>query len=78
VLDGTANSDGAGLLVRGLEYQPQRREDFCSHVLDPLIRLALLADEIAEHLRDSPDPAVRRSAAVLSARAHPLLVAFDA
>jgi hypothetical protein len=78
VLDGTANSEGPGLLVRGLEYQPQHRADFDSQVIEALLRLAQLANAVGEHLRDCPDPAVRRSAAVLSARAHPLLVAFDA
>jgi hypothetical protein len=32
---------------------------------------------VAETLRDCPDPLVRRSAAVLAARAHPIRVAFD-
>jgi hypothetical protein len=77
VLDGTANPDGPGLLVRGLEYQPLLRQDFDPNVIEPLLRLAHLAETVAEHVRDCPDPAVRRSVAVLSARAHPLVAAFD-
>jgi hypothetical protein len=54
------------------------REDFDPLVVGPLLHLAHLAESVAEHLRDCPDPAIRRSVAVLSARAHPLLAAFDA
>jgi hypothetical protein len=42
-----------------------------------VLRLARLASEVAETLRDCRDARVRRSAAVLAARAHPLRVAFD-
>jgi hypothetical protein len=42
-----------------------------------VLRLARLAGEVAEVLRDCPDPLVRRSVAVLAARAHPIRVAFD-
>jgi hypothetical protein len=79
VLDGSANPDGGpGLLVRGHEYEPLLRSDFDPFVLDALIRMARLAGSVADALRDCPDPAVRRSAAVLAARAHPLRAAFDA
>jgi hypothetical protein len=46
-------------------------------VVNPLLRLALLAEAVGRDLSDCPDPAVRRSAAVLAARAHPLRIAFD-
>lgn len=77
VLDGTANPDGRGMLVRGLEYQPLCREDLDEHLIGPLTRLARLAATVADALRDCPDISVRRSAAVLGARAHPVLAAFD-
>jgi hypothetical protein len=32
---------------------------------------------VADTLRDCPDHGARRSAAVLAARAHPILAAFD-
>jgi hypothetical protein len=63
--------------VRGQEYQPLLREDFDPRVLDGLLRLARLAATVADGLRECPDGSVRRSAAVLAARAHPLLAAFD-
>ena len=77
VLEGTTNPDGAGLLLKGREYQPSFRADFDPLVLEGLLRLARLAGTVADALRDCPDPQVRRSAAVLAARAHPLLAAFD-
>jgi hypothetical protein len=77
VLDGTANPDGAGLLVRGQEYQPLFRQDFDPRVLGPLIRLARLADAVADDLQEHPDSGIRRSAAALAARAHPVLTAFN-
>jgi hypothetical protein len=77
LLDGTANADGAGLLVRGQEYQPQLRQDFDPLVVGLLLRMARLAATAADALRDCPDPEVRRSAAVLAARAHPLRAAFN-
>jgi hypothetical protein len=77
ILDGTANPDGEGLLVRGREYQPMTRREFEPLVLESLVRLARLAGRVADVLRDCPDAQVRRSAAILAARAHPLRVAFD-
>ena len=77
MLDGTANPDGPGLLVRGREYQPLLRQALDPFVVDAVIRLARLAGSVADALRDCPDPAVRRSAAILAARAHPLRAAFD-
>jgi hypothetical protein len=77
ILDGTANPEGTGLLLRGLEYQPAQRGDFNPPVLDALIRMARLAATVADALRDCPDTRVRRSAAVLAARAHPIRAAFD-
>ena len=78
LLDATANPDGPGLLLRGLEHQPMTRSAFHPLVLDNLLRLNRLACAAADRLREHPDPQIRRSAAVLAARAHPLLVAFDA
>jgi hypothetical protein len=108
VLDGTANPDGPGLLVRGREYEPvllgelearpagglQTAEgavaaggpravggpgsDLDPFVVNALIRLARLAGAVGDALRDCPDPGVRRSAAVLAARAYPVRAAFDA
>jgi hypothetical protein len=77
LLAATANPDGPGLLLRGLEFQPLRRADFDPRVVEPLLRLARLAEATADTLRDHPDAAVRRSAAVLAARAHPLRVGLD-
>jgi hypothetical protein len=77
LLDGTANPDGGGLLLHGHEYQASFRPEFDPLVLDGLLRLARLAGTIADALRDCPDADVRRSAAVLAARAHPLRAAFD-
>ena len=73
----TANPDGPGLLERGREYQPRRTEDFEPLVVEALVRLARLTDSVAETLRDYPDANVRRSAAVLAARSHPIRAAFD-
>jgi len=78
LLDGTADPDGRGLLLRGLEFQPVARHSVDQHVLDSLLRLARLAESVAVALRDHPHPAVRRSAAIVAARAHPLRAAFDA
>src|SRR5438105_4068188 len=74
---GTADPDGRGLLEPGLEHQPTGPDGFDPLVLDAALRLARLAETVAERLRDCPDPNVRRSAAVLAARAHPLRAAFD-
>jgi hypothetical protein len=63
--------------VRGLEYQPVTRAGFDPHLVEPLVRLARLAERNAAVLREHPDPAVRRSAAVLAARAHPLRAGLD-
>jgi hypothetical protein len=75
--DATANPDGRGLLLRGEEYLPRSPDDFDPLVLSAVLRLARLADAVAGDLRECPDARVRRSAAVLAARAHPLRAAFD-
>jgi hypothetical protein len=75
--DATANPDGPGLLLRGQEYAPLLRQDLDPLIVEPLLRLARLAGSVADGLSECPDPNVRRSAAVLAARAHPLRVAFD-
>lgn len=43
-----------------------------------LVRLAQIADRAGETLREHPDSSVRRSAALLAARAHPVLVGLGA
>jgi hypothetical protein len=65
-------------LLRGLEYQPLPRSDVDPKLLELLLRLARLAEDAGYGLKQHPDPRVRRSAAVLAARAHPLRAAFDA
>jgi hypothetical protein len=45
--------------------------------MDALLRLARLAGTVADALRDCPEARVRRSAAILAARAHPIRAAFD-
>jgi hypothetical protein len=77
LLSGTANPDGPGLLVRGLEYQPLMRAEFDPLLVDSLVRLARLAESVADSLRDCPRRDIRRSAAVLAARAHPIRAALD-
>jgi hypothetical protein len=78
LLTGTANPDGPGMLLGGLEYQPVLREDLDPLLVERLVRLARLAESVADALRDCPRADVRRSAAVLAARAHPVRAAFDA
>ncbi|MDQ6673627.1 MAG: hypothetical protein M3069_23275 [Chloroflexota bacterium] len=78
MLQGTANPDGPGLLERGREYQPLLRQALDPSIIEPMIRMACLAESVADALRDCPNPGVRRSAAVLAARAHPVRAAFDA
>ena len=73
----TANPDGPGLLERGLEYQPRDRTAFDPSVVAGLVRLARLAESVADKLRDCPDADVRRSASILAARAHPIRAALD-
>jgi hypothetical protein len=77
VWDATANPDGPGLLLRGCEYEPVPGQELHPFVVGALVRLARLSGEVADALRDCPDPAVRRSAAILAARAHPLRVGLD-
>lgn len=61
------------MLERGREFTPMFRADLDAVVVDALVRLARLSDVIAGELRDCPEPAVRRAAAVLAARGHPIL-----
>jgi hypothetical protein len=64
--------------LRGLEFQPLPRGQVDPHLLSSLLRLARLAETVGLALRDHPDDSVRRSAAIVAARAHPLRAAFDA
>jgi hypothetical protein len=73
----TANPDGAGLLERGREFAPTRGDALEPQVVELVVRLARLAESVAEVLRECPEPSVRRSAAVLAARAHPVRAALD-
>ena len=73
----TANPDGPGLLERGLEYQPRHANAFDPTVVEALVRLARLAESLGDKLSDCPDAHVRRSAAILAARAHPIRAALD-
>jgi hypothetical protein len=77
VWSATANPDGPGLLERGREFEPVLLDELDPLVVDGLVRLARLADAAAEALRDCPEPSVRRGAAVLAARAHPIRAALD-
>ena len=73
----TANPDGAGLLERGREFEPTQPAEFDPTAAEAVKRIARLSDRVAEVLRDCPDASVRRSAAILAARAHPILAALD-
>ena len=77
IWSGTANPDGPGLLVRGREFEPLLPPELDPLVVGALVRVARLADAAAEVLRDCPDARVRRSAAVLAARGHPIRAALD-
>ncbi|MBV9596066.1 MAG: hypothetical protein JOZ87_04340 [Chloroflexi bacterium] len=74
----TANPDGRGWLERGREYTPTRVDEFDPVVLEAIGRLARLADSVSETLREHPEVEVRRSAAILAARAHPIVAVLDA
>jgi hypothetical protein len=73
----TANPDGRGWLERGREYHATPLRAFDPTVVDAIGRLARLADSVSQTLREHPDVEVRRSAAILAARAHPILAALD-
>jgi hypothetical protein len=63
--------------LRGHEFEPVGREAFNPLALMGVLRLARLASVAADALTDCPNAAVRRSAAVLAARAHPVRVGLD-
>jgi hypothetical protein len=65
------------LLEPGHEFEPSLAEDFDPFVVESLVRLTRLAESASELLRDCPDAQIRRSAAVLAARAHPVRAALD-
>lgn len=84
LLEATANPAGPGLLLRGLEHgaTPLTRAALdegsaLAVAADGLVRLARLAEDAAERLRDHPDAPVRRAAALLAARAHPLRAGLE-
>jgi hypothetical protein len=63
--------------MRGREFEPLGREAFEPRTLNLVLRLARLASTVADQVRDCPDPEVRRAAAVLAARAHPMRAGLD-
>ena len=65
------------MLERGREFQRTLPGEFNTVAVAGMVRLARLAQQASTYLRDSPDADVRRSAALLAARAHPVLAAFD-
>jgi hypothetical protein len=73
----TANPDGPGLLEPGREFEPTRIDELEPQIVELVVRLARLAESFAEVLRECPEPSVRRSAAVLAARAYPVRAALD-
>jgi hypothetical protein len=74
----TANPEGRGWLERGREYEPVLPSSLDPLAVEAIGRLARLADSLSQTLRDHPNAEVRRSAAILAARAHPILAALDA
>lgn len=66
-----------GLVLPGSEFDRATVEDFDPVVLDAVSRLARLSASLSEPLGNHPDAQVRRSAAILAARAHPLLLGLD-
>jgi hypothetical protein len=77
ILDGTADPEGRGLLLRGLEFQPVTRKELEPRLIEALLELARVAEAASQVLQQHPDPAVRRSAALVAARSHPVRAAFD-
>lgn len=78
-----ADTGGRGLLLRGEEVTPIRVADLAEGsamqvAAAAMLRLGVVAQRAAELLRDHPDADVRRSAAVLAARAHPLVEGLGA
>jgi hypothetical protein len=63
-------------LLRGLEFQPRGQSMFEPQVVRGLLRLARLAESVGTTLEQHPDALIRRSSALLAARAHPLRAVF--
>jgi len=86
LLQATADADGRGLLLRGHEFAPLSAADLAgpaggerlaARLVEPMRRLARLGDAVGTRLLDHPDAHVRRSAAIVAARAYPLLLGLD-
>ncbi len=82
LLGGVADPEGRGLLLRGWEDRPLRLDtpvlpEPLAAAAAGLVRLARLSEAVGAALQDHPDPRVRRAAAVLAARAHPLLAGLE-
>lgn len=74
--------EGRGLLLRGASA-PLRLADLepgtpLRAAAEGVLRLAAVGQEAADLLRDHPDQAVRRAAALLAAHAHPLRAGLEA
>jgi hypothetical protein len=68
---------GASLLAEPGVTSSLAADPSLMRLIEPLLRLARLADATGTRLIDHPDPCVRRSAAIVAARAYPLLLGLD-
>ncbi|GAC1314812.1 MAG: hypothetical protein NVSMB2_04890 [Chloroflexota bacterium] len=73
----SGDTEPTGLVLAGDEFERARLDTFDPVVLDAVTRLARLAASLCETLGSHPDGDVRRSVALLAARAHPLLLGLD-
>jgi hypothetical protein len=83
MLAGVADPLDRGLLLWGRERTPLRlatldRDSAEGVAARGLVRLAHLAERVADELRSHPDADVRRSTAALGARAHVLIAGLEA
>lgn len=82
LLRAVANPDGPGLLLPGEEATPLTMANLTpgtplAEAASGLLRLARVAGDASELLQDHPDPRVRRSMALLTARAYPILTGLE-
>ena len=70
-------TEPTGLILAGAGAGRARLESFDPRVVTAVTRLARLAASLTETLGDHPDAAVRRSVAILAARAYPVLLGLD-
>jgi hypothetical protein len=64
-------------MVGGVGQVSPGPEPDLGQLIPLLLRLARLGDTVGSRLADHPDPRVRRSAAIVAARAYPLLLGLD-